>query len=143
MADEVRMLDKNSIINAMDLERQSMEVPEWGGTVFIRGMTGAERAEFDGAITSARSRVTAGSGDKAAFDIEVHVHKMRIQVCAWCLVDSNGKRLFQDREIAQLGLKSDAALQRIYDKAIAMSGLSPEAEEEAEDFSEPDPDDES
>ena len=36
-------LDKAAILTADDLGRREVAVPEWGGTVLIRGLTGAER----------------------------------------------------------------------------------------------------
>ena len=38
---------RESIIAANDLKRESVEVPEWGVTVYVRTMTGEERDQYE------------------------------------------------------------------------------------------------
>ena len=37
------MLDRNAILGADDLGREVVDVPEWAGSVQVRGLTAAER----------------------------------------------------------------------------------------------------
>ena len=40
------LLNKEQIQSVSDLETQDVEVPEWGGTVRLKSLTGAERDRF-------------------------------------------------------------------------------------------------
>lgn len=115
-------LDKDAILKADDLPSEDVEVPEWGGTVRVRGLTGTERDRFEFSMAAAR---------KDSSDVEV-----RAQVVGRCLVDGDGNRLFTDKELAKLGAKSGVALDRLFDKVRELSGMGDEAlKEKVEDFS--------
>ncbi len=40
-------LTKDSILKSEDRKYQDIEIPEWGGTVRVQSLTGAERLTFD------------------------------------------------------------------------------------------------
>jgi hypothetical protein len=40
-------LTRDSILNAKDLKKELVKVPEWGGEVYVRCMTGSERDAFE------------------------------------------------------------------------------------------------
>ena len=44
------LLNKDQILEASDLQTFSVSVPEWGGDVQIRSMTGADRDEFESSL---------------------------------------------------------------------------------------------
>ncbi|HZU86752.1 MAG TPA: hypothetical protein VFF78_04685 [Anaerolineaceae bacterium] len=111
-------LTKAAILAARDLETKPVAVPEWGGEVLVRGMTGLER---DGLSQSLRRP-----------DGKIDLGLFRTRVCAICMVDENGARLFTDSEVQELGAKSSTALQRVYDVASQLSALTPEEAEELE-----------
>jgi hypothetical protein len=50
-----------------------------------------------------------------------------------CIVDGEGKRVFDEAEVVALGKKSALALQRVFDKAAALSGLDEETLEKIQD----------
>jgi hypothetical protein len=114
-------LTKDAILNADDLPTEEVEVAEWGGKVLVRGLTGTERDRFEFAMAVAKD-------DPSNVDI-------RAQVVGRCLVDETGKRLFSDKELAKLGSKSGAALDRVFDVVRSLSGMGGKAvEQRAEDF---------
>lgn len=122
---------KDKIISADDLPRIPLIVPEWdisekdGG--FIRGLTGSDRDAYESSIRSYRP-----DGKMV-----VNLKDVRARLVARCIVDDNDERVFSDKEIGQLAAKSGAVLDRLFDKAAALSGLSKEAVEElAEGFDE-------
>ena len=102
-------LTRDQILKADDLRREEVEVPEWGGTVFVRTMTGAERDSFEEEILK--------SGMKATMD------NVRARLLVRVLVDKDGKRLFQDSEFALLGAKSTAALENLVNTAQMLNGV--------------------
>ena len=40
-------LSRDDILKAADNEPEEVDVPEWGGSVLVRGMTGRERDAFE------------------------------------------------------------------------------------------------
>jgi hypothetical protein len=125
------LLSKHDIMTVDDLKVEEVSVPEWGGSVLVRTLTARERDEFES------STVDKKSG-------KPNLENFRAKLVGLCLVDENGKRLFESRaDIAMLGNKSVAALQRVFNKAQELNGFSEEdVEELTEDFDE-DPDEQS
>jgi len=52
------MLDKSTILAAKDLRTTDIEVPEWGGTVRVKAMSGREREQFMGLVSSTEAAGT-------------------------------------------------------------------------------------
>lgn len=105
------MLTRDAILSLSDLKREPVEVPEWGGTVYVRSMSGAERRQFF-----------------------VHLGKDELtsaHMVAWCACDENGNRLFTDEDVEALSKKHGRALDRIANAALKFNGLAAEAEDEA------------
>jgi len=112
------MLNKDEILKADDLKTETVSVPEWGGDVSIRTITGAERDSYEAGII--------GSGKKK------NLQNLRAKLCAKCLVDEDGTRLFSDAEILALGGKSAKPLDRIFDAAQKLNGFTDADVEELE-----------
>lgn len=108
-----KLLSREDILRAQDITVERVEVPEWGGYVLVRGMTGAERDAFEQSIVKQR-----GKGK-----VELNLHNIRAKLVAYCCVDEAGNRLFTEADIEALGRKSGAALNRIYEVAQRLSGL--------------------
>lgn len=104
------MLTREEILQAQDIEYEVVEVPEWGGEVRVRAMTAAERDAFEASIL----RQTKSG-------VQVEMVNLRARLCAMTIVDEDGKRIFGDSDIAELGKKSAAALQRVFDAAMRLS----------------------
>ena len=109
------ILDKRAIFAAKDIKIQLVSVPEWGGDVLVRGLTGHERDRFESTILDQRGKKT-----------KIDLSNARARLVAMALIDNDGKLLFSDDEVGILGTKSAAALDRIYDVAAALSGISDE-----------------
>jgi hypothetical protein len=125
------LLNKHDIMTVDDLKTEEVPVPEWGGSVLVRTLTARERDEFEG------STVDKKTG-------KPNLENFRAKLVSLCMVDENGKRLFESRaDVAMLGNKSVAALQRVFNKAQELNGFSEEdVEELTEDF-DGDPDEQS
>lgn len=120
------ILSKDDILAANDRKLESLHVPEWGGTVLLRTLTGAERDDFEA------STVKTGKNGRQEQDVA----NFRARFVALCIVDDSGKRLFTTRgDIGMLGSKSVAALQRVFNKAAEMNGMTDDdIESMTEDF---------
>jgi hypothetical protein len=112
-----QLLTKAAILASQDLKHENIDIPEWGGVVRLRTMTGAERDAFE-----ARSIQT--HGDKR----EVDMSNFRARLVAQTLVDENGALLFNENEITALGGKSAAALDRCFEAAQRLNGIGRTAE---------------
>lgn len=108
-------LSADEILDADDLKPEPVEVPEWGGTVLVRGMSGTERDLFEAAMLN--SKMNGVDKDKA-------MERYRARLAAACMVDAEGKRLFQgDAVVKRLGTKNAQALTRVVEVASRLSGL--------------------
>ena len=103
------MLNRDAILNAQDIRREVVSVPEWGGEVCVQGMSGAQRDEFE--------QTWAQKADGI-------VPNIRATFAAWSICDEDGRRLFTTADIEALGRKSANALDRIFTVAQRLSGLS-------------------
>lgn len=120
-------LTKAEIQSASDIKTELVDVPEWGGAVAVRELTGTERDAFEASLVR-----TLPDGRR-----EADLSNMRAKLCAHCIVDGiTGDRLFGDDEIASLGNKSAAALDRVFKAAQRINGMGAEAVEKAEKNSE-------
>lgn len=107
-------LGKAEILAAADLQYDDVSVPEWGGTVRVRGLTGRERDAFEAAVTSAKGK-----------DVKLNLQNVRARLVALSVVDADGARIFDERDIGALGEKSAQALERVFQAAMRLSGLTP------------------
>lgn len=107
------LLTRQAILEAIDLPQETVEVPEWGGAVIVRGLTGAERDAFEA--------VFVGPDGQTKRD---GLANFRARLVALSCVDEVGERLFGDGDMAALGCKSALALQRVFNAARRLSGLS-------------------
>jgi hypothetical protein len=118
------MLTKDAVLKADDRPIQEVEVPEWGGSVLIKAMTGAERNAF-----LARHIQNPGKGQTIILD------NMHADLAALSIINEDGSRMFSAAEVGALAQKSGTALERIFKAASKLNGLSDEdVKELAEDF---------
>ena len=111
------MLNAETILAAADLPREMVTVPEWGGMVYVRTMTGGERDAWELSLTDGEKR---------------NLSNVRARLAVLVMVDEFGARLFRDDQADALGEKSAAALDRIFDVAIRLNKLSQQDVEDLE-----------
>jgi hypothetical protein len=124
-------LSRDGILGAVDVQTEKVFVKEWGDDVIIRGLTGDELDAFQGSVRQFRPTFD-GKGMEAVLIQE----GMRAKLLVKCLVDEAGERLFTDQDAPVLGAKNGAVLDRLYDIASRLSGLSEEEKAELEGNSE-------
>lgn len=107
-------LSKDAILSAADSKVQAVDVPEWGGTVYIRTFNAIERDKLSAQLT--------GAGGK---DL-MHALIARFGIC-----DEKGVPLFVDADVLKLGAKSAIALTRVVDRIVALNKMRPEDVEQA------------
>lgn len=126
------LLSKDQITAADDRKWEDVDVPEWGGTVRLVGMSGSERNAYQSSL------VMMGPNGKPQ---RLNMADQLAKLVAKCLVGEDGQRLFSDNEVKALGAKNGAVLDRLGDICQRLSGLRKEDVEEAEGKSEPTPSD--
>ena len=112
------MLTKAAILAAR-LKTKALAVPEWGGEVLVRELTAGERATFEEA---------AGNAVKSGSPIRDIRERLALLAC----VDVAGESLFVEADFPALQKASGAALSRVAELAMELSGMTVEADEVAE-----------
>lgn len=114
---------KDKILAADDIPHEDVEVPEWGVTVRIKGLSGTDRDAYE-----AKAIALKNQGQ----DVELRLADFRAKMLIKCLCDPDtGDRLFGDKEASQLGRKHGAVLDRLHDIAMRLSGMGRHAKEAA------------
>jgi hypothetical protein len=111
------LLDKAAILAAPDIASEVVAVPEWGGEVRVRALSGAQRDEWE---QMSRAAIADNRMPNA-----------RARLCVMAMVDEAGQRLFSVEDVEALGAKNAAALDRIWDAAARLSGLTAGSQEAA------------
>jgi len=107
-------LTRDAILSADDLRSEVVEVPEWGGSVYVRMMTAAERDRFEAAVIAAKD---------ASVKTDVRSMLAQFTVC-----DEAKRPLFTLEDMERLGQKSYAAMDRIWDAATRLNRMGPKDE---------------
>ena len=117
----LHILTREEILAVPTAKADPVEVPGWGGFVWVKGLSGKERDSFELSMIQTRGKNRVANLDN-----------MRARLLSRCIVDAevDGKRLFQPDDIGPLGDKSGEDLQRCYIVAQQKSGLSPADVEE-------------
>lgn len=102
-------LDRNAILNAQDVNYEVLEIPEWGGTIRLRTLTGDQAAEF--------------------MDMKEDEKKdVMPRILSLAVVDANGDRVFEDTDFVAIMRKSMRPLLRVLKVVNRMNGFEKEDE---------------
>jgi hypothetical protein len=101
------LLTRAAILEADDLPRERVPVPEWGGEVLVARLAGSARFAFH--------QYQAGLPTDS-FDHVAHL-------VALTVVDEDGVRLFTEEDVKALNEKSAAALLRVFRAALRHNRL--------------------
>lgn len=113
-----KLLNKAAFFAADDLIHEDVPVPQLGGSVRIRVMTGAARDEFNDYIRSFAEEKRPPSAVNAA---------LLVQTC----IDESGAPMFDMEDIDMLRDKSAAALDVLAAAAMRINGLGATAVDDA------------
>lgn len=104
------LLTKEQIVAIDDIPFEDVEVPEWGGTARVQGLSGAARDAWETEMFGATGQ-------------ERNLDNARAKLVARCLVDEDFNRLFGPDEIDLLGSKSAKALDRVFAVCKKLNGI--------------------
>ena len=121
------MLTKEAILAADDLPTETLDVPEWGGAVRVRGLNCADRDAYLAGLMKWKKV----EGGKLTFD-PAGLPGIKARLIQMTVLNGDGAPMFSPGEIDLIGHKAASAIDRIYIVAMRLSGLSAEAAETAE-----------
>lgn len=109
-------LTKEAILACDDLPVEDVKVPEWSTTVRVRGLNCAQRDEYVSLLSKARQG-------------EVwNIRGLKPKLVQLCTLNGDGSLLFAPEDTDAIGKKSAGAIDRIWDVAMRLSGLTAEDE---------------
>jgi len=124
-------LTRDAILAAEDRLFEDVPCPEWGGTVRLRSITGAQRDAYEQSLMQQRG------GSK-----QLNMRNARAKLIVLCAVDESGRPMFSEDDLAALGRKNARPLDRLFDACRKLAGLSDnDVDELTEDFDETQGDD--
>jgi hypothetical protein len=105
-------LSKAAILAAKDTKlSEALPVPEWGGEVYIKTLSGTERDAFEDAYAENKMKA------------------FRCRFLVLTLSDDKGQRLFADGDVGELGNKSSVVINRLFEAAWKHNAFTNEAVE--------------
>lgn len=107
------LLSAKAILDADDLVTEDVQVKEWGGTVRVRALTGAERDKLEASLVEQKGKHQ-----------KLNMINFRAKLVAATAIDDKGHLLFEEKDVLQLANKSGGALDRVADVASRLSGMS-------------------
>lgn len=105
-------LGRDAILDADDRVYEAVDCPEWGGKVRVRGLTGTQRDAYEASLIS-------GNGA----DRKMNLANARAKMIVLAVVDNDGRPIFTADDVRALGRKSALPIERIFDVARRLSGM--------------------
>ena len=116
------MLTRDAILSKSDRQRIEVEVPEWGGSVYLTELSVRDRA----AIMKSWAKV-ASAADDARVDAMIDAQLLMV---AMSVTDESGVRIFELVDIEALAEKSREAVGKIADAATVLNKFTVSATED-------------
>ena len=123
-----RRLSREDILNAQDQETEDVIVPQWGGSVTIRSLTGTERDKYEASLVSYQ-RDAKGQPQVKGIELD----NLRARLISLVAIDEKGTRLFSANDVLLLGEKNASALDLLFTAAQRLSKLTAPAIEAAKE----------
>src|ERR1051325_3469724 len=96
-----KLLSRDAVLAADDRTSEVVDVPEWGGPVKVRALSGTQRDQHEPA------GVTWGRDAKGAPIVSaLNTDNLRARLVALAVVDEDGNRLFSDKDVPALEAKN-------------------------------------
>ena len=115
---EYNMLTREAILGVEDVTTEVVDVPEWGGSVFVRVMSAGERDNFE------ESSVNR--------DGTPNLVNYRARFAAMVICDHEGTPQFTPEDVSALALKNANALDRILEAGLRVNALAKDSIEALE-----------
>jgi hypothetical protein len=115
---DLRLLTRDDILGAVDRATEVVAVPEWGGAVTVKALSGTERDTYEAGM------VTYRANGKGGMEVAgLNSGNVRARLVALSIVGSDGAPLFSEKDVLDLGDKSASALDRVFEAARRLSRI--------------------
>lgn len=108
----ISILNRDLILGAHDRVRELVAVPEWGGSVFVRSISGAERDAWELSITGSKTGNT-----------QLNLKNLRARLIVLAACDAEFRPIFNEGDVRALGDRNAKALQRVFEVAQRLAGM--------------------
>jgi len=105
-------LTKEQILAKRDVELRRVPVPEWGGDVYVRQLSGAERAAYEDEAAKVEKNGTSSAESR----------RMALFI-VYTLCDENGAALFTAADVDALLSRSFKTLQKLFRVAASLNAI--------------------
>ena len=112
---------REAILAPRALKRETVHVPEWDVDVVVQELTAAERDAFEASCLTRKGK-----------KMEPNTANLRAKLIVQTLRKEDGTRIFGDGDVDEVGKLSAAAVNRLFEVASRLSGLTEEDVEELE-----------
>lgn len=106
-------LDKTAFLKPVPVDLVEFEIPELGGSVFIRGMTVVERSKFERQFRTRK-------GDTN----ERKMNEIRQRMLIACVCNSDGQQLLNEADVEAIGKQRADIVERLVNAAQIACGMS-------------------
>ncbi|NBW14405.1 MAG: hypothetical protein EBR82_41045 [Caulobacteraceae bacterium] len=101
---------RKRLLGANDIKVQPIEVPEWGGTWYVRVLSGRDREAFEEALSA-----------------EQRMKNFRIRFLILAICDENGAKVFDQSDVDFLGDRNSVVINRVFEQAWTINAFTKEA----------------
>jgi hypothetical protein len=115
-------LNRSDILSVVDILVKEVDVPEWGGTVFIRQLTRGEQDTYLKRQYGA-TRLTQHTKNDVQEISAVDVYGHDAFICSRGICDDAGKLLFKEGDVEALKSKNGAVIGRLSSEIVKFSGM--------------------
>lgn len=114
-------LSKEEFLKKRPSRFEDVEIPEWDARVRVRELTSAARDKWE----------QSNLEDKGKGQMKLRLQNARARLVALAVIDpESGELIFSDEDVLAIGGQSAAVIDRIYDVAARLSGITDEDIEE-------------
>jgi len=108
-------ISKESILgsSAVGYRSETVEVPEWGGSVVVRELTARDADGYHASL------IRINPNGSHQFDMTNH----RCELLVRCIRNDQGKRIFSDTDANKLGDQPSTLIDRLYAVAQRVTGI--------------------
>ena len=107
------ILDKSAFLTPVPVDLVKFEIPELGGSVYIKGMTVVERSKFERQFRTRKG----DTNDRK-------MNEIRQRMLVACVCDSSGQQLLTDADIEAIGKQRADIVERLVNAAQVACGMS-------------------
>ena len=100
---------RKRLLGANDIKVQPIDIPAWGGTYYLRVISGKARESFEESYSQEKMK------------------NFRLRFLVLTLCDEDGKPILSDADMDALGERSSVEINRVFDAAWKLNAFTQEA----------------